>query len=63
MDVTGIEATIIACVEMERHTNITIAEMSCGGVNGWGQAAWLLHRAGIPAHHSWSLDVTQQFCQ
>ena len=57
LDCTHTSAVVISTAALHSESSICVAELFSGGFAGWSQAAYILHRAGLPLHLKWSLDV------
>ena len=59
LDCTHNSTAVISTASLSTDTTICMAEIFSGGFAGWSQAAYILHRAGLPLHVKWSLDVDE----
>ncbi|CAE7289892.1 Trdmt1 [Symbiodinium sp. CCMP2592] len=57
LDCTDMRSVIVTAHSLRHDTTLRAAEFFSGGFAGWSQAAFLLHRNGVPAHMAWTIDV------
>ena len=56
LDCTGIDSVVVSVAPICVGETVQVAEIFSGGFNGYAQAAYVLHRHGVPVHMRWSLD-------
>ena len=57
LDATPVESVVVGTAQIEGGTKLTVAEFFSGAFMGWSQAAYLLHRMGVPISASWGIEV------
>ncbi|CAE7445849.1 unnamed protein product [Symbiodinium sp. CCMP2592] len=60
LDCTATHTAIVSTAALSQGTCISLVELFSGGFAGWSQAAYVLHRAKVPIHVSWTLDVAAE---
>ena len=56
LDCTRLDSVVVSIAPICTGESVQVAELFCGGFNGYAQAAYVLHRHGTPIHMKWSLD-------
>ena len=56
LDCTGVDSVVVAQIETECTESLVVAELFAGGFQGFSQAAWALHRAGLPISVRWGVE-------
>ena len=56
LDCTGLDSVVVAQIETECTESLVVAELFAGGFQGFSQAAWALHRAGLPISVKWGVE-------
>ena len=59
LDCTHVNTVVICTAALSEDSSVCMAELFSGGFAGWSQAAYILHRAGLPLHVKWTLDVDE----
>ena len=59
LDCTDIRSVVLGAAALEQGETVQMAELFCGGFNGFAQAAFVLNRCSVPIHARWSLDVDE----
>ncbi|OLP96400.1 hypothetical protein AK812_SmicGene21382 [Symbiodinium microadriaticum] len=59
MDCTQQATVVVGSRALVQETSVQMAELFCGGFAGWTQAAWVLHKHGIPVSTRWTLDIDE----
>ena len=56
LECTGVDSFVVAQIETECNESLVVAERFAGGYQGFSQAAWALHRAGLPISVKWGVE-------
>ncbi|CAE7231259.1 unnamed protein product [Symbiodinium sp. CCMP2456] len=59
LDCTDIRSVVLGAADIVQGESVQMAELFCGGFNGFAQAAFVLNRGSVPLHACWSLDIDE----
>ena len=59
LDCTNMRSVLVTASTLRDDTTLRAAELFGGGFAGWSQAAFPLHRNGVPIHMAWTWTLTQ----